>query len=108
MSVILLPLSAGVCLQIVGTFSNENADGNDSLRAKLSIWVSREKSHENRLLAGYSQYSKENVRKTIGLQSMSRIMYSKTLFFCFENLCLRCIIFRKQIFNQSEALPRPG
>ena len=61
---ILLPLSAGVCLQIVGTFSNENGDGNDSLRAKLSIWVSREKSRENRLLAGYS---KENVRKAIGL-----------------------------------------
>ena len=61
---ILLPLSAGVCLQIVGSFSNENGDGNDSLRAKLSIWVSREKSRENRLLAGYS---KENVRKAIGL-----------------------------------------
>ena len=61
---ILLPLSAGVCLQIVGSFSNENGDGNDSLRAKLSIWGSREKSRESRLLAGYS---KENVRKAIGL-----------------------------------------
>ena len=88
---ILLPLSAGVCLQIVGSFSNENGDGNDSLRAKLSIWGSREKSRENRLLAGYS---KENVRKAIGLQSMSRIMYSKTVFFCpFENE-----LFRKPVF----------
>ena len=61
---ILLPLSAGVCLRIVGSFSNENGDGNDSLRAKLSIWGSREKSRENRLLAGYS---KENFWKAIGL-----------------------------------------
>ena len=91
---ILVPLSSGVCLQIVGSFSNENGDGNDSLRAKLSIWGSREKSRENRLLAGYSQYSKENVRKAIGLQSMSRIMSSKTFFFCpFENE-----LFRKPVF----------
>ena len=59
-----MPLSSGVCLRIEESFSSENDDSNDNLRAQLSIWGSREKSRENRLLAGYS---KENVRKAIGL-----------------------------------------